>query len=58
MDLLCHICEAKKIRYKVQHVDPIVVPNVPKGILDRYKNVTLCCDIIKINGIGFLNTIS
>ena len=35
-----------------------MVPNVPKVILDKYKKFTLCCEIMHINGIGFLNTIS
>ena len=35
-----------------------IVPNVLKGILDRYKKFSLFCDLIHINIIGFLNNIS
>ena len=48
----------KIVFHKVQHVEPIVVPNYPKVILDRYKNIILCYDIMHINGITFHNTIS
>ena len=34
-----------------------MVPIVPKEILDKYKKVALLCDLMHINGIGFLNTI-
>ena len=50
--------QGKTVCHKVQYVEPIVVPNPPKGILDSYNNVTLCCDLMHINRIGFLNTIS
>ena len=50
--------QGKTVLQKVQHVEPIIVPNLPKGILDRYKKVTVCCDMMKIKGIGLLNTIS
>ena len=43
---------------KVQHVEPVTITNVPKTILDKYKEVTIFCDLMHINGIGFLNTIS
>ena len=45
------------VLHKIQHVEPIIIPNVPKGIIDKYKKVTLCCDLMYINGIGILNTI-
>ena len=48
----------KTVRSKVQHVEPIKITNVPKTILDKYKEVTICCDLMHINGIGFLITIS
>ena len=43
---------------KIQHVDPVRITSFPKTILDKYKEVTICCDLMHINGIGFLNTIS
>ena len=50
--------KVKTVRRKVQHVDPVKIKNVPKTILDKYKEVTICCDLMYINGIGFLITIS
>ena len=50
--------QGKKVRNKIQHLENIMVPSVPKDILDKYKKVTLCCDLTYINIIGFLKTIS
>ena len=50
--------QGKKVHQKVRHVEPIAVTDIPKGIFDRYKKFTLCCDLMHINGIGFLNTTS
>ena len=50
--------QGKTFNHKVQHVEHIIAPNVPKVILDRYNNATLCCDIMYINGIGLLIIIS
>ena len=50
--------QGKTVCHKVMCVGPIIVTNFPKGILYRYKNFTLCCDLVQINSIGFLNTIS
>ena len=50
--------QGKTVRHKVQHVEPIIVPNPRKGIINAYKRFTLCCDLMNINGIGFLNTTS
>ena len=50
--------KVKTVRRKVQHVEPIKITSVPKTILDKYKEVTICCDLMHINVIGFLNTIS
>ena len=41
----------------IQNVEPIIVPNVPKGILDKYKKFTLYFDLMHTKGIGLLNTI-
>ena len=46
------------VRRKVHHVEPIKITNSPKTILDKYKEVTICCDLMYTNGIGFLITIS
>ena len=48
--------QVKIIIPKFQHVEPLIVINLPNIILDRYKRVILFCDLIHINGIGFLNT--
>ena len=50
--------QGKTVYRKVHQVEPIIVPNFPRGILDIYKNVTLWYDLIHINVIGFLNNIS
>ena len=34
--------QGKMVRHKVHPLDPVIVPKSPKGILDRYNNVTLC----------------
>ena len=49
--------KVKTLRFKVQHVEPIKITNSPKTILDKYKEVTICCELMHINGIGFLITI-
>ena len=48
----------KIVQRKIQHVEPIKITGVPKTILDKYKEVTICCDLMHINGIGILNKIS
>ena len=48
----------KTFHHKVNNVDPIIVPNAPNGIHDRYKNTTICCELMHNNGILLLNTIS
>ena len=48
----------KTVWRKVQYVEPVKITNVPKTILNKYKDVTICCDLMHINGIVFLNTIS
>ena len=50
--------KVKTVWRKVQHVDPIKITNVPKTILDKYKEFNIYCDLMHINGIGFLITIS
>ena len=50
--------KVKTVRRKVQHVEPIKITNAPQTVLDNYKEVTICCYLIHINGIGFLITIS
>ena len=49
--------QGKIVFHKIQHVEPIIIPSVPKEILDRYNKSTVCCDIMHNNGIIFLNTI-
>ena len=50
--------KSKAVRRKIQHVKPVKTTSVPKTILDKYKEVTICCDLMHKNGIGFFNTIS
>ena len=50
--------QGKTVCHKVQHMDPVILPKIPKVILDRYNNITLYFNIIHINGTVFLNNIS
>ena len=50
--------KVKTVQRKIQHVESIKIKSVPKNILDKYKEVTICCDLMHTNGISFLNTIS
>ena len=47
-----------RMHHNVQHVEPIVVPKVTTSIQDIYNNVTLCRNLMHINIIGLLNTLS
>ena len=49
--------QGKTVCHKIHNAEPIMVKNVSKVILDKYKKFPLCCDLIHINSIGFLNTI-
>ena len=49
--------KGKTVRHKVQNVEPVKIKISPQNILDKYKEVTICCYLIHINGIGFLNNI-
>ena len=50
--------KGKKVRRNIQNVDPVKITSLTKTILDKYKEVTIWCDLMNINWIGFLNTIS
>ena len=50
--------KVKTVRRKIQHVEPVKIASVPQTILDNYKEVTILCDPMYINGSGLLNTIS
>ena len=50
--------KGKTVRRKIQHVEPVKITSFPKTILDKYKEVIICCDLMHISGIVFLNTIS
>ena len=43
--------------HKVQNVEPTIVPNVPKSILDIYNKFTLFCVLMHNNDIRLLNII-
>ena len=49
--------KGKAVRRNIQHVEPVKITSVLKTIPDKYKEVTICCDLMHTNGIGFLNTI-
>ena len=46
------------VRRKIQHLDPVKITSFTKTILDKYKEVTICGDLMHINVIGSINTIS
>ena len=48
--------KVKTVRCKIQHVEPVNITSVPKTILDKSKEVTICCYLMHINVIDFLNT--
>ena len=50
--------KGKTARHKIKRVDPINITSVPKTILDTYNYFTIFYDLVHINEIGFLNTIS
>ena len=50
--------EGKTVRHKIQHLQPVKITGINKTILDKYKEVTIICDLMYINGIGLINTIS
>ena len=43
---------------KVKHVKPVVVSKNLQNILNKYKIVILCCNLMHINGFAFLNKVS
>ena len=34
---------------KIQHVEPVKLTSFTKNIIDKYKEVTICCDCMHIN---------
>ena len=50
--------KVKTLRRKIPYLEPVKITFFPKIILGKYKEVTICCDLMHINGIGFLNTLS
>ena len=50
--------KGKTVQRKIWHVEPVKIKSVPKTIIDKYNEVTIFCDLMKTNWIGFLNTIS
>ena len=47
----------KTMRRKIQNLEAVEITSFTKTILDKYKEVTICCDLMHTNGIGLLNTI-
>ena len=39
-------------------MEPVKIKIVPQTIIYNYKEVTICCELMYINGLDFLNTIS
>ena len=49
--------QGKPVLQKVHNVEPVIVLNGTEGNRDRYNSITLFCDLMHINSIGFPNTI-
>ena len=47
----------KRVWRNIQNVVHVKIIIVTKNILDKYKEATICCDLMHINEIRFLNTI-
>ena len=47
----------KTVRHNIKHVDPVKISTVPKTILHKYKEVTICCDLMHINRTILINII-
>ena len=50
--------QVKIVHHNIKNIEPTIITNTPKYILDKYNKFSLWCDLMHINGIGFLNTIS
>ena len=50
--------KGKTVRRNIQHVEPVKMTSVLKTILDKYKEFTICYELMHINVIGFLNTVT
>ena len=50
--------KGKTVQRKIKHVEHVTITSVPKTIPDKYKEVTICCDLMHINVIGLFNPIS
>ena len=49
--------KGKTTRRGTEHVDTTLIP-IPIDIVKRYRNITLCVDVMKVNKIPFLVTVS
>ena len=38
--------KGKIVQRKIQHVEPVKITSVTKTILDKYKEVIICCDLM------------
>ena len=56
--LIAPYLQVKTMYQKLKHAKPGVVLKVPQDIVDKYKRLILCCDLVHINGFVFLNTVS
>ena len=50
--------KGKIVRRKIQHVEHVKIKSVPQTIIDKYNEVTIFCELMHINRIIFLDTIS
>ena len=50
--------QGKTMHQEVKHSKLVEVQKLLQDIIGKYKSVILCCDIMHINGLDFLNTVS
>ena len=50
--------QGKNVHQKSKHVKLVVVSKLPQSVIDKYVRVILCCNLMHINGLAFLNTVS
>ena len=49
--LIVQHLQGKIVCHKTRYVEPIIITNVPKLVLDKHQKVTLCCDLMHTNVI-------
>jgi len=50
--------KGKTVRSQPSHVPEVALSHLPESIIDYHSEITLCIDILFVNGVPFLHTIS